>query len=230
MSSTRLKIALCPLIFLALVLPSRAELFSLSASGRITQNTTSDSTIPIGTPWTFELVYNTAAPDTDFDLTGGPDPTFGRFSNSGIIPALVSFHYRAGSYEVILDQPSDFSPFSNIEITFLPSVHAIDINIVAAGLFPPLAGGAVTFHADFNDSTHSALKTDRLPTDPGIGVQSFQDSSVTLLPPNGVILGASQDITRLAIASVPEPSTFGLTIMGVIAVIARRRRSPAPCG
>jgi len=223
MSTTPLKIALSSLVLLAVVLPLPAELVSLSVSGRISQNTTADSTIPIGTPWTFELVYNTASPDTDFELTGVADPTFGRFTNSGAIPALVSFHYRAGSYEVILNHPSDFSPFSNLDITFLPSIHAIDINIVAAGLFPPLAGGAVTFHADFNDSTHSALKSDALPTDPTIGVQSFQDSSVTLLPPSGVILGASQDITRLTVASVPEPSFFGLTTVGVITVVARRR-------
>jgi hypothetical protein len=72
-------------------LPLRAELFSVSASGRITINDTGDTTIPVGTPWTFKLIYDTDAPDLDFELTGAPDPTFGRFTNTGAIPALTFF-------------------------------------------------------------------------------------------------------------------------------------------
>ena len=34
-------------------------------------------------------------------------------------------------------------------ITFT-SIHAIDINIHSPALFPQLAGGPVSFHADFN--------------------------------------------------------------------------------
>jgi NAD(P)-dependent dehydrogenase (short-subunit alcohol dehydrogenase family) len=65
----------------------QAELFSLSASGKITLNSTADSTISVGTPWTFELIYNTAAADVDFEVTSAPDSTFGRFTNAGAIPA-----------------------------------------------------------------------------------------------------------------------------------------------
>src|SRR5688572_24043214 len=100
-----------------IVVPARAELFSLSASGTIAVNNSVDATIPVGTPWMFEIIYDTTAPDLDFELTGTPDPTFGRFTNSGAIPALTFFHYRAGSYEVTLDDPSDFGPFSAILIT-----------------------------------------------------------------------------------------------------------------
>jgi hypothetical protein len=203
--------------------PVQAELYSLSGSGKITVNSSADPTIPVGTPWTFEIIYNTAAPDMDFELTGTADPTFGRFTNAGAIPALTFFHYRAGSYEVTLDEPADFGPFSNIHITFLGSVHAIDINLNAAGLFPPLAGGAVTFHADFNDATHLALTSDALPTDTGLSLESFQESSVTLLPPNGVILGSGSDMNSLAITAVPEPSTSALGFVGALALLRRRR-------
>src|SRR5262249_41659999 len=43
--------------------PARASFFSLAVSGTISENSSGDSTIPIGTPWTFELTYDTAAPD-----------------------------------------------------------------------------------------------------------------------------------------------------------------------
>ena len=93
-------------------MPARASLFSLAASGTISENSSGDSTIPIGTPWTFELTYDTAAPDLDFELTGSPDPTFGRFTNTATPPALTFFHYQAGGYEVTLDDPADFGTFS----------------------------------------------------------------------------------------------------------------------
>ena len=202
---------------------ARAELFSLSASGKISLNISSDTTIPAGTPWAFEIIYDTAAPDQDFVLSGSPDPTFGRFTNAGTTPALTFFHYRAGTYEVTLDEPADFGPFSNIDITFLGTVHAIDINVNAPSLFPPLAGGAVSFHADFNDSSHSSLMHDGLPTNTAIGLQSFQESSVTLLPPSGVILGSGNDMTSLKIAPVPEPSISALAVLGLVALGKRGR-------
>jgi hypothetical protein len=212
---------------LLMAISARAELFSLSASGKISVNTIGDPTIPVGTPWMFELIYNTAAPDLDFQVMGEPDPTFGIFTNAGAIPALTFFHYRAGSYEVTLDEPADFGPFSDIRITFLSGIHAIDINLNAPTFFPPLGGGAVSFHADFNDSSHSALMSDGLPTNTTLGLQSFQESSVTLLPPNSVILGSGADMTSLALVPVPEPSVLGLAISGFVAVRTRRRAKPA---
>ena len=97
-----------------------------------------------------------------------------------------------------------------------------DINVNAA-LFPPLGGGAVSFHADFNDSTHSALLSDGLPTNQAIDSQSFQQSSVTLLPPNGVILGSGADMSSLRIAPAPEPSTSAAAIIGGLGLLLRRR-------
>src|SRR5260370_25080627 len=47
-------------------IPLQAELFSLSASGTIAKNNSADTTLPVGTPWTFEITYDTAAPDLDF--------------------------------------------------------------------------------------------------------------------------------------------------------------------
>jgi hypothetical protein len=204
--------------------PAEAALVSFSAAGRVTVNSSVDATIPAGTPWSFELIYDTAAPDLDFVLTGEPDPTFGRFTNEGAIPALIFFHYRAGTYEVTLDAPADFGLFSNVDVTFLAGVHAIDINVQAAGSFPPLAGGPVSFHADFNDATHLAFVSDALPTNAAISLQNFQNSSVTLLPPNGVILGTQADMTTLTISPIPEPSTAAISLLGAAALLLIHRR------
>ncbi|HEX3602404.1 MAG TPA: hypothetical protein VHU84_19775 [Lacipirellulaceae bacterium] len=90
--------ALLSFTLLALVaMPARAKLFSLAASGTISQNSSGDATIPLGTPWSFELIYDTAAPDLDFELTGSPDPTFGRFTNTASPPAMTFFQYKAGN-------------------------------------------------------------------------------------------------------------------------------------
>jgi hypothetical protein len=170
-------------------MPARASLFSLAASGTITENSSGDSTIPVGTPWSFEIIYDTAAPDLDFESTGSPDPTFGRFTNTSSPPALTFFHYRAGSYEATLADAADFGTFSGIETTFT-SINGIDINISAPALFPHLAGGPVSFHADFAAfSTPPIFSSDALPTNTAIGPGSFVDSNVTLLPAAGVVSG-----------------------------------------
>jgi hypothetical protein len=197
----------------------------MSASGNINLNLSADTTIPVGTPWTFEIIYDTASPDRDFELTGTPDPTFGIYNNNGAIPALTFFHYRAGSYEVTLDDASDFGPFSSMHISF-GGTHAIDINLNDPGLFPPLGGQAVTFHADFGDFSHSMFTSDALPTNAGIGVASFDDASVSLLPSGGVILGSLSGMTSFEIAAVPEPSTCALAIIGgPVLLLSRRPRS-----
>jgi len=213
--------------------PARAVPYSLSASGTISFNTSSDATIPVGTPWSFELVYDTAAPDLDFQLTGSADPTFGRFDNSGAVPALTFFHYRAGSYEVTIDDPAEFGVGSNIDITFT-GVHAIDINLNAPDLFPPLAGGPVSFHADFNDfSSRPIFTSDALPTDPALGPDSFDQLSVTLLPLSGVITGSN--LTSFTVSAIPEPSTAALAILGLLSPLvavspARARRARGASG
>src|SRR5215813_432622 len=184
------------------------------ASGTISEYSSGDSTIPVGTPWTFELVYDTAAPDLDFELTGSPDPTFGRFTNAGAPPALSSFHYRAGDYEVTIGDPVDFGTFSNILVTFT-GVHAIDVNIRAPTSFPHLAGGEVAFHADFNDfSSRPIFQSDALPTNPALDLGSFDESTVSLLPPVGDV--SSTALTSLAIAPVPEPSRSALAIASLL--------------
>jgi hypothetical protein len=196
---------LLPLLALAAA-HARANLFSLAASGTISSNSSGDSTIPNGTPWSFELTYNTAAPDLDFELTTSPDPTFGRFNNTATPPALTFFHYKAGSYEVTLDDPADFGTFSVIDITFTV-VNAIDINISAPTLFPHLAGGPVSFHADFNAfSTAPIFLSDALPTNTALGPASFDQSTVTLLPPAGVV--SSSIVTTLTLTAVPASANF----------------------
>jgi hypothetical protein len=188
------------------VTPAPAGLFSLEASGTISLNSSRDSTIPSGTPWSFELVYRTAAPDLDFELTTSPDPTFGRFKNTAAPPAMTFFHYKAGSYEVTLDDASDFGAFSDILITFTV-VNAIDINIQAPTLFPHLAGGPVSFHADFNAfSTAPIFSSDALPTNTALGPASFDQSTVTLLPPAGVVSGSI--VTSLTLTAVPASANF----------------------
>ncbi len=180
--------------------PARANLFSLAASGTISENSSGDPTIPIGTSWSFEVTYDTAAPDLDFQLTGSPDPTFGRFTNTSTPPALTFFHYRAGTYEVTLDDPADFGTFSDMLITFT-SINGIDINIQAPTLFPHIAGGPVSFHADFAKFTSPPIfSSDALPTNTALDPGSFDDSNVTLLPPVGVV--SSNSLTSLTLTAV----------------------------
>ena len=180
-------------------IPARASLFSLAASGTISENSSGDPTIPIGTPWSFELTYDTAAPDLDFQLTGSPDPTFGRFTNTAAPPALIFFHYKAGSYEVTLNDPVDFGTSGGIDITFT-SINGIDINIFAPDFFPHLAGGPVSFHADFARFTQPPIfSNDALPTNTALGPGSFDDSNVTLLPPAGVV--SSSSLTSLTLTA-----------------------------
>src|SRR5262245_36669843 len=105
-------------LLLLTTLSAHADLYTLAASGTITSNSSGDSKIPIGTPWSFEITYNTAAPDRDTEFGGSPDPTFGRFNNTSVPPALTFFHYRAGTYEVTLHNPADFGTSSGIETTF----------------------------------------------------------------------------------------------------------------
>jgi hypothetical protein len=223
--SARISVFLCMLLALAAV-PARAGLFSLAASGSISSNSSGDATIPIGTQWTFELTYDTAAPDLDFELTSSPDPTFGRFTNSGAPPALRSFHYQAGDYEVKIDDPADFGTGSEILITFIGNANAIDINIHAPAFFPPLAGGQVSFHADFNAfSSAPIFSSDALPTNTALDPASFDQSTVSLLPPAGVVSGSS--LSSLTLTPVPEPSRAALETVGFLflLVVARRARS-----
>jgi hypothetical protein len=213
------------------VAPVQAELISLSASGTISKSNSADTTIPVGTPWTFEIIYDTAAADLDFELTGRPLATFGRFTNTGAIPAVTFFHYHAANYEVTIDDPKDFGEFSEIHIT-LGSVSTIEIDLNAPDLFPPLAGGTVSFHADFTNDSQSDFRddlpstftSDALPTDTSLGLQSFQDGGATLLPSSGgVVLGGLSDMTSLRIAAVPEPSTSVAAIIGGLGLLLCRR-------
>jgi len=110
------------------------------------------------------------------------------------------FHYKAGGYEVTLDDPADFGMFSDVLITFT-SINGIDINIFAPDFFPPLAGGAVSFHADFARFTPPPIfASDALPTNTDLGAASFDDGNVTLLPPNSVV--TSSNVTSLTLTPV----------------------------
>jgi hypothetical protein len=189
-------VALFILVTLAMT-PARASLFKLAASGTVSFNSSSDSTLPVGTPWALQLIYDTAAPDLDAEFGGSPDPTFGNFNNTASPPALRAFHYQAGEYEVTIDDPASFGTFSGIHTTFT-TVNALDVNINAPSLFPPLAGGAVSFHADFNAFSMAPIfANDGLPTNTALSAASFDQSSVTLLPPAGAITGST--ITSLTL-------------------------------
>lgn len=207
-------LAICAAVALAPT-SARAALYSLAASGTISVST--DAAIPVGTPWSFEIVYDAAAPD------GSPDPTFGQFGNTSAPPALTSFHYQAGAYEVAVDHAADFAVASDILITFT-AVHAIDININAPDLFPPLGGGAVSFHADFNDfSSRPIFVSDALPTDPALGPDGFDLITVSLLPASGEVSGSS--LTSFSVRAVPEPSSFALAILGILPLLIAARRA-----
>jgi hypothetical protein len=194
-----------------------ASLFSLEASGTISSNTSGDATIPAGTPWTLKFIYDTAAPDLDFEVTGSPDPTFGSYKNTASPPALHFFHYQAGSYGVALDDAADFGQFSEMIIT-ATSINAIDINIRDSAFFPPLAGGAVTFHADFNRFTAPPVfSNDGLPTNTALDAASFNQSTVSLLPASGGDV-SSGALTSLTITAVPEPAAASHAFLALAAV------------
>jgi hypothetical protein len=217
------KTALVLFTLLLFTAPSaRADLYTLAASGTITSNSSGDSQIPVGTPFSFEITYNTAAPDLDTEFGGSPDPTFGRFNNTSVPPALTFFHYRAGTYEATLHNAADFGAASAVDITFT-NINAIDINISAPTFFPSLAGSPVSFHADFNRFVSPPIfSSDGLPTNTAIGPTSFDPSTVSLLPQShGEI--SSSTITGLTIsASVPEPAGIGLFVIAALFVVARR--------
>jgi hypothetical protein len=195
--------------------PAHASLYSLAASGTVSVST--EASIPVGTPWSFEVIYDTAAPDL-----APADPTFGSFDNSGTPATLTSFHYQAGSYEVAVADSANFGLGSDILITFT-SVHAIDLNINAPALFPPLDGGAVRFHADFNDfSSRPIFVSDGLPTDPALGPDKFDAITVSLLPASGEVSGGS--LTSFVVSAVPEPSILALAIAGLPLLVAARAR------
>ena len=209
-------------------IPVQAELFSLSASGTIAKNSSADTTLPVGTPWTFEITYDTAAPDLDFELTGSPVATFGRFTNTGAIPAVTFLHYQAANYEVTIDDPKDFDAFSEIDIT-LGRASEIDINLNAPGRFPTLARETVSFHAGFFDGSDSdfivippsLITIDALPTETSLGLESFEAADVSLLPAGGgIIVG---ELTSLRLAAVPEPSSSAVVIIGGLSLLLRRR-------
>jgi hypothetical protein len=199
-----------------------ADLYTLAASGTITSNSSGDPQIPVGTPFSFEIMYNTAAPDLDTEFGGSPDPTFGRFDNTAAPPALTFFHYRAGTYEATLHNPADFGMSSGIDITFT-SINAIDINIFAPTFFPTLAGSPVSFHADFNRFISPPIfSSDALRTNTAIGPASFDPSTVSLLPQShGEISGST--ITALTLsAAVPEPAGMALFVIAALFAVARR--------
>jgi hypothetical protein len=213
-ASRSLKAALVGLgVLMLAAMPARASLFSLAAAGTITLNSSGDPTIPVGTPWAFQLIYDTAAPDLDFEVTGSPDPTFGRFTNTSTPPALTFFHYQAGSYTATMNNPTEFATGSGIDITFT-TVNAIDVNIHAPTLFPNLAGVPVSFHADFNAFSAAPIFTsDALPTNTAIGPASFDQSTITLLPLGGsVVIG---NLTSLTLTPVPEPSTVAFALLAL---------------
>jgi hypothetical protein len=216
-SFNRAVFLLCAVPVLAAPTSARAAPFSLAASGTISFNSSGDATIPVGTPWTFEIVYDTAAPDLD------ANSRLGSYGNTSVPPALLSFHYQAGGYEVAIDDAADFGLGSDILVDFGGAVNSIDVNVNAPALFPPLGGGAVSFHADFGDfSSRPIFASDALPTDPAFGPDSFDDANVSLLPASGGVVTGST-LTSFTVTPVPEPSTLALEFIGLVLIVAARR-------
>jgi hypothetical protein len=85
----------------------------------------------------------------------------------------------------------------------------------------------VSFHADFNHvSPPPIFESDALPTNTALGLESFEENSVTLLPPAGVVTSSS--LTSLTLTAVPEPSTAALVVVGLLVLLVVARKAPRP--
>jgi hypothetical protein len=94
-----------------------------------------------------------------------------------------------------------------------------------------LAGGPVFFHADFADDVSPSIFTsDALPTDTSLILADFDDASVNLNTTRDVVGGRLQDMTSFKIEAVPEPSTCGLLVLSLSALVACPRRVRAGRG
>ena len=83
----------------------------------------------------------------------------------------------------------------------------------------------MSFHADFNAFSMAPIfASDGLPTTTDLGPESFDQSTVTLLPAAGVV--SSSSLTSLTLAPAPEPSTAALGVVSLLTVLAVARRSP----
>jgi hypothetical protein len=66
--------------------------------------------------------------------------------------------------------------------------------------------------------------SDALPTDPALGPESFDQSTVALLPPSSEV--SSSSLTSFTITAVPEPSS--LWVLGPVVPLVAARRAPRP--
>jgi hypothetical protein len=101
--SQTIEVVILWLIFIVRGGPVQAELISVSASGTISKSNSAETTIPLGTPWTFEIIYDTAAPDLD-ELTNR------RSRRLDVSPTLVPYSrdlssLYAANYEVTIRRP-----------------------------------------------------------------------------------------------------------------------------
>ncbi len=168
-------------------------------------------------------------PDLDFELTdtGAPDPTFGRFTNTGTPPALRFFQYQAGGYAATIHDPAAFGS-SEIDIDFTNG-DAITIGIVAPNSVPQLPGGRVSFFAGF-ESSRPIFTSDRLPTNTALGPGSFDQSTVFVDTSPGFTQAFGNTVTSLKVTPLPEPSGSALTIAGFLTLLGmatQRARQPA---
>ncbi len=127
------------LLLLVIAWPTQAALVSLEASGEITVG--GAASIPPGTQWKCEIVYDTDALDT------AGTPTLGEYKNvPGQTPALRFFHYEAGSYQVTFASADAFASDSNIRIVpGLITPGGTNLQITIEGVFPPLPNGGGAF-------------------------------------------------------------------------------------
>src|SRR5262245_26313399 len=205
---------------------AQAALYQLSASGTVDATTGPRLPITVGTPWTLNLIYDTSAPDLDFVFNRPSDPTFSIFNNTHTPPALVFFHYQAGSYSATINDPAAFGPFSKVQTTFT-SDHTIDIYIINDDAFPLLAGSTVFFHANFSDfSSRPIFTSDALPTNPALGPGSFDQSTVSLSTRSGVLFAEvdGHTLTNFSVTPLPETSRFALAIPGVLGLLGLAKR------
>lgn len=222
----RLLIALASAIALMPCSVARAELVRAQLEGIVNASSIASQ---VGQAWSLSLVFDTAAPEVAF--TAG-SPNFAQFLNTGGVKVLRALDFvvgGSGDFTIHLVDPvpivdsevridiDNFNAktfFAHVDdAALLPAWNGLQLDNFLLGLEDLIPGG----YAD---------GTDHLPgPDATITIAEFTGfTQVRLrLGATGQFIGTP---TSFALVPVPEPSAGCLCVMGGLALLSVRGRSP----